>query len=46
MGGLVVTPVKNDFERLDAAAVESIYSEVSLDRKTVEGVMSAMPRHS
>jgi hypothetical protein len=42
MGGLVITPVENDFERLDAATVEGIYGEVSLDRKTVEGAMSAM----
>ena len=42
MGGLLITPVKRDFERLDATAVESIYREVSLDRKTVERAIDAM----
>ena len=45
MAGLVITPVEEDFERLDAGAVENIYREVSLDRKTIEGVMSAMRWH-
>jgi hypothetical protein len=45
MGGLVITPVEKDFERLDAAAVESIYREVSLNRKTLEEVMAAMLWH-
>ena len=42
MGGLVITPVEKDFERLNATVVENIYREVSLDRKTIEGVMSAL----
>jgi ribosomal protein S18 acetylase RimI-like enzyme len=42
MGGLLITPVKRDFERLDATAVEGIYREVSLDRKTVERAIDAM----
>jgi len=42
MGGVLVTPVKKDFERLDAAAVEGIYGEVSLDAKTVEKAIGAM----
>jgi hypothetical protein len=36
MGGLLITPVAEDFERLDAAAVEGIYREVSLEGTTVE----------
>ena len=36
MGGLLITPVAEDFERLDAAAVEGIYREVSLEGATVE----------
>jgi hypothetical protein len=36
MGGLVITPVEKDFHRLDAAVVEAIYAEVSLDEETVE----------
>jgi hypothetical protein len=42
MGGLLVTPVKKDFERLDAPAVESIYREVSLEAKTVEKAIAAL----
>jgi hypothetical protein len=36
MGGVLVTPMEKDFERLDASAVEGIYEEVSLERKIVE----------
>jgi hypothetical protein len=36
MGGLLITPMAEDFERLDAAAVEGIYKEVSLEGTTVE----------
>jgi ribosomal protein S18 acetylase RimI-like enzyme len=42
MGGVLITPVEKDFQRLDAAAVESIYGEVSLEGKTVEGAIEAM----
>jgi hypothetical protein len=42
MGGLLITPVEKDFERLDAAAVEGIYGEVSLEVKTVEKAIDAM----
>jgi len=42
MGGLVITPVERDFERLDAAAVESMYREVSLEEETVEKAIRAM----
>jgi len=36
MAGVMITPVEKDFDRLDAAAVEGIYGEVSLGGKTVE----------
>ena len=36
MGGLLITPIEKDFDRLDAAAVEGIYGEVSLDGETVK----------
>lgn len=36
MAGILVTPVERDFERLDAAAVEGIYKEVSLEGEGVE----------
>jgi hypothetical protein len=42
MGGLVITPVKKDFERLDAAAVEGIYREVSSEGTIVERAIDAM----
>jgi ribosomal protein S18 acetylase RimI-like enzyme len=42
MGGLLITPVEKDFERLDRADVENIYREVSLGGKTVEEVVAAM----
>jgi hypothetical protein len=42
MGGLLVTPVEKDFERLDSAAVESIYEEVSLEGTIVEKAIDVM----
>jgi len=42
MGGLIITPVKRDFYRLDKATVEGIYRQVSLGRKTVEEAINAM----
>ena len=42
MGGLLITPLEKDFERLDGATVESIYREVSLEEKTVADVFAAM----
>jgi hypothetical protein len=42
MGGILITPVEKDFERLAGADVESIYAEVSLEGKAVEHVMNAM----
>ncbi len=42
MGGLLITPVEKDFERLDSATVESIYEEVSQEEKAVEKVIDAM----
>jgi hypothetical protein len=42
MGGVLVTPVEKDFERLDAAAVEGIYGEVSLEASAVEKAIDAM----
>jgi GNAT superfamily N-acetyltransferase len=42
MGGLLITPTEKDFERLDAASVENIFAEVSLDEKTVERAIHTM----
>ena len=42
MGGILVTPFARDFERLDAAAVEAIYKEVSLERLSVEKAIDAI----
>jgi hypothetical protein len=42
MGGILVTPFARDFERLDAAAVEAIYREVSLETLCVEKAIDAL----
>ncbi len=42
MGGIMVTPLEKDFERLDGACVERIYREVSLPAATVEQAVDAM----
>jgi len=42
MGGLLVTPMEKDFERLDETAVESIYEEVSLEGAIVERAIDEM----
>lgn len=39
MAGLVVTPLEKDFERIDAAAIEAIYREVSQERAIVEAAL-------
>jgi hypothetical protein len=44
MGGVFVTPVERDFEKLDAAAVEAILKEVCLDEKIVDKVVEALLR--
>jgi hypothetical protein len=36
MGGVLITPMGKDFEQLDAASIEGIYQEVSLEEKLVE----------
>jgi ribosomal protein S18 acetylase RimI-like enzyme len=42
MGGVLITPVEKDFERLDGASVESIFREVSLEEEIVERAIDAM----
>jgi hypothetical protein len=42
MGGVLITPVEGDFERLDAATIEGIYAEVTMDGKIVERALDAM----
>lgn len=41
MGGVLITPVGKDFERLNAVAIEDIYEEVSLDDANVRRAMEA-----
>jgi hypothetical protein len=36
MGGVLITPMGKDFEQLNAASIEGIYREVSLEEKMVE----------
>jgi hypothetical protein len=42
MGGVMITPVEKDFERLDAAAVEGIYREVSLEPEILKEAMNLL----
>jgi len=42
MGGILITPVEKDFCRLDSAAVEAIYGEVSLEGETVKKAIEAL----
>jgi hypothetical protein len=42
MGGILVTPFARDFERLDSAAVEAIFEEVSLEALSVEKAINAI----
>ena len=42
MGGVIVTPRRRDFERLEASRVEDIYRQVSLDGRTVEKALSLL----
>lgn len=43
MTGVIVTPLQRDFLKLDARTVESIYTEVSIDKKTMEAILGFMP---
>ncbi len=42
MGGVLITPSKRDFDRLDAVAVGTIYQEVSVEDKIVEETIAAV----
>ncbi|OGP63945.1 MAG: hypothetical protein A2169_08785 [Deltaproteobacteria bacterium RBG_13_47_9] len=42
MGGVLITPVEKDFERLDGASVEGIFKEVSSDPETVKRAINAI----
>lgn len=42
LGGLVVTPVENDFNTVDAPMIESIFNEVSLDKDRVDRILDAL----
>lgn len=42
MGGVLITPVEKDFYRMDAASVEAIYGEVSLEGEIVERAIGAL----
>jgi ribosomal protein S18 acetylase RimI-like enzyme len=41
MGGVLITPVEKDFNRLDGDEVEGIYREVSLEGRIVERALEA-----
>jgi hypothetical protein len=42
MGGILVTPFARDFERLDSAAVASIFEELSLEAVSVKKALDAI----
>ena len=42
MGGLIVTPMERDFERVDAAMVQEIFNEVSVTEETLAQVTRAL----
>ena len=42
MGGVLVTPIERDFERLNAAAVEGIYREVSLEAEILKEAVESL----
>lgn len=42
MGGVLITPVEKDFERLDPATIEGIYTEVTMDGGIVGRAIDAM----
>ena len=44
MGGIVVTPVKKDFDTVDRNLVQDIYKEVSVDAETIQKIIEAVPR--
>jgi hypothetical protein len=42
VGGMIVTPVEKDFNRMDATMIRSIYDEVLLDDETVERIIAEL----
>jgi len=44
MGGVLITPVEKDFERLNAAALEGIYREVSMEAGILKEVFEGLGR--
>jgi hypothetical protein len=42
VGGLIITPIEKDFERVDADMVQKIYDEVMLDEVSLRRVIAAM----
>ena len=42
MGGIVVTPVKKDFDDVDAKMMESILQEVSISDQKLEEIVDAV----
>lgn len=42
IGGLVVTPIERDFDRVDAQMIQHIFDEVMLDNATVEKIIEGL----
>jgi ATP adenylyltransferase/5',5'''-P-1,P-4-tetraphosphate phosphorylase II len=39
IGGLIITPIEKDFDRVDAAMIEKMYDEVSVPAETLENII-------
>lgn len=44
MGGLVITPVKEDFDRISGSDIRKIYEEVSMDRIQMDLIMHQLKK--
>ena len=40
VGGLIITPIERDFERLNASMVQRMYDEVMLDEDSVKRIVA------
>jgi hypothetical protein len=43
MGGIIITPVEKDFDRVNQELIRTIYAEVSVDEETVQKISAALP---
>jgi hypothetical protein len=43
MGGIIITPIGKDFDRVHEELIRTIYAEVSVDEETVQKISAALP---